>query len=288
MKEWIKLKEENYMKDVRESYGNGMIDFSPDSMKDFNSNDFKSYDEYLEVQRLSVDKSRKCFETCYYNDYGCYFYGRIERTTQDRVLFKSVLVSGMYHDGIGFDGKEDHVWIEKAGFENFKVGDCVKFTADVYRYIKKNNGKLIDYALKEADDISEVESYQVPTDEELIEHQIEMLVCETCLFYNNCYMGNCVADSKYREEVLTFLKEFDPGRFTPITVIAAYEIAGQVYTQLSGGELKKEGPDYELYNKILIEASKLNGGCVWPVRDAIAKLIYPEKPRIYIDIRDNK
>jgi hypothetical protein len=33
----------------------------------------------------------------------------------------------MYSDGTGFEGKEDHVWLDLSGFEKFSVGDCVGF-----------------------------------------------------------------------------------------------------------------------------------------------------------------
>lgn len=46
----------------------------------------------------------------------CYYYhplefkGEIERITKAAVCFKRIYVSGMYDDGICFDGKEGHVW----------------------------------------------------------------------------------------------------------------------------------------------------------------------------------
>lgn len=54
----------------------------------------------------------------------------------------------MYPDGMMFGSKEEHVWMNKAGFEKFNVGDSVSFGAEVYRYIKTGNGKLIDYGLR--------------------------------------------------------------------------------------------------------------------------------------------
>lgn len=50
----------------------------------------------------------------------------------------------MYLDGVMFDDKEDHVRMSKTGFEELDVGDSVSFSADVYRYVKTGNGKLID------------------------------------------------------------------------------------------------------------------------------------------------
>ena len=42
----------------------------------------------------------------------------------------------MYTDGRMFDGKEDHVWMDKSGFEEYAVGDGVSLGAEVYRYVK--------------------------------------------------------------------------------------------------------------------------------------------------------
>lgn len=61
MNKWDELRKECYGKDTLERYQNGRIDFSPDSMRDVENGDFKSYDEYLEVQKRSCDKVRQFF-----------------------------------------------------------------------------------------------------------------------------------------------------------------------------------------------------------------------------------
>ena len=53
-----------------------------------------------------------------------------------RRCLKRIFISGMYTDGTMFDGKEDHVWMDKSGFEKYAVGDGVSFGAEVYRYVK--------------------------------------------------------------------------------------------------------------------------------------------------------
>ena len=94
------------------------------------------------------------------------FKGQILRFDQqkNKVLFKRIMVNGMYGDGIGFVGKEDHVWMDRTGFELFNPGDCLWFEADIYRYMRKSDGKLIDYGLRNPDNIEKIESYEVPTD----------------------------------------------------------------------------------------------------------------------------
>ena len=103
MNEWDELRKECYGKDIIERYQNGRIDFSPDSMQDVENGDFKSYDEYLKVQERSCDKVRQFFELCYYHVSGAYadFKGQILRFDQqkNKVLFKRIMVNGMYGDG---------------------------------------------------------------------------------------------------------------------------------------------------------------------------------------------
>lgn len=282
MDEWNTLKKENYMKNICINLGNGIINFSQESFKDFNSADIKTYEEYLDIQWKSLGNSRRYLEMCYYEDVEYCFKGRVERVTDDNILFKRILINGMYIDGTGFEGVEDHVWMDRRGFENYKNGDCLSFCANIYRYIKKNNGKLLDYGLREASNIRLIHNYEVPTDEDLINQQIEQLVCETCLFTNNCFMGMCVANKEERQETIDFLKQIEPGSFTPLTVLAAYEIAGQVFSQMTNGELDKNSPKYQVMKKILNEAGRRNAGCVWRLEDAVPSMFHPQKPRIYI------
>ena len=282
MNEWIKLKKENYMQDIIILF-NGVINFSPNSMLDFSTKDFKSYDEYLDVQFKSINSSRTYFEKIYYGKYLTSFKGLIEKKTSSHILFKRILVDGCYHDGLGFTGKEDHVWMDISGFENYKSGDSIKFDADVYRYIKKNNGKLINYGLKNPTLISSISRYEIPSDEELIDQQINQLICETCIFYNHCFMGMCIADENERLEKFKFLKNIEPERFTQFTVLAAYEIAGQIFSQLyKDTVLDINDPNYKIVKKILVDANNMNAGCILPLNNTLLNLLFCEKHRIYI------
>ena len=49
-----------------------------------------------------------------------------------RRCLKRIFISGMYTDGTMFDGKEDHVRMDKSGFEEYAIGDGVSFGAEVY------------------------------------------------------------------------------------------------------------------------------------------------------------
>ena len=85
-----------------------------------------------------------------------------------------------------FDDKEDHVWMDKSGFEKYNVGDSVSFCAEVYRYVKTGNGKLIDYGLRNPTGIQKIEAYELPSDDELIMQEVEQLICETCFLSEQC------------------------------------------------------------------------------------------------------
>ena len=95
-----------------------------------------------------------------------------------------------------FDGKEDHVWMDKSGFEECAVGDSVSFCAEVYRYVKTGNGKLIDYGLRNPTGIQKIEAYELPSDDELIMQEVEQLICETCFLSDRCNRNYCTMDPK--------------------------------------------------------------------------------------------
>lgn len=83
----------------------------------------------------------------------------------------------------------------------------------------------------------------VPTKEELINEQIINLVCEVCIFNNeHCYCGMYVENPDEVKEMFTILKNLQPGKFTTLTVMAAYEIWGRVFSQLGGLSADKDDP----------------------------------------------
>lgn len=110
-----------------------------------------------------------------------------------------------YGDGDGFSGKEDHVWMSLAGFENYRVGDCLSFKAEVYRYLKTSRGKMIDFGLKYPVEIRKVGEYEVPSDEQLRIQAAEQIICmDLCMFRNHCD-GFCIANQEWKESMLNLL-----------------------------------------------------------------------------------
>ena len=285
MSDWTETKKENYEKQMRMNWGKGYIDFSPESMSEVEKGAFKSYDEYLDVQERSCRECRRYFAMCYYNSYGHDFKGKLKRfdKTRGKAVFQRIMVEGMYGDGIGFYGKEDHVWMDSEPFAEYAPGDCVRFTADIYRYMKHgNDGKMIDFGLRNPEYIKKLDDYAVPTDEDLVNQQIEQLVCETCRYYDHCYMGMCIANPDERRERTETLKSLEPGKFTPRTVLLAYELEYRMLLQMGGIKLDKNDPHYSVMKKFVEICESHPVYYTGNAKEAFARMTYPEKPRLYI------
>ena len=169
---WQKLKKEFYGTKTCVQSEYGTIDFDPDSMGDVVGGDKLTYDEYLDILMRSGKNVRGWFEMCYFET-ALEFAGQVEKINKDNICFKRIYVCGMFMDGECFDGKEDHVWMSKEGF-----GDCFSFFAEVYRYLKTSNGKMIDFGLRNPDNIKKIESYELPSDDELLMHNMRRSMFE--------------------------------------------------------------------------------------------------------------
>lgn len=176
----------------------GAILFDPDSQKDVAGAEKFSYNEYLDVQFASLGKKhRSYFADCFFN-IPLSFKGQIEKVNAKHICFKRIFISGMYSDGEMFDGKEDHVWMDKSSFEEYSVGDSVLFGAEVYRYVKTGNGKLIDYGLRNPTGIKKIKAYELPSDDELIMQGIGQIICETCYLSEQCNRYYCTMNPQKR------------------------------------------------------------------------------------------
>lgn len=200
LKEWQEEKKAHYGRDTITSTGNGYIDFSKRSYEEIETRIPLTYDDFLDLQRLTISNCRHGFERCYYDSFGTMFRGQIEKITKDNICFKRIYIEGNCFNLEGFEGKEDHVWMRRKGFEGFKVGDYVSFLAEPYRYVRTSNGKSIDFGIKNPDMIEKVEPYELPSDEKLLEQEIDALICETCLFREHCY-GFCIANEAEKKRL---------------------------------------------------------------------------------------
>ena len=280
---WEEVKRENYGKDYWVSCGRGTVDFSLQGMEQIDTRGISmSYDEYLDIQWQSIGETRIYFELCFFNCCsGAEFTGQIDRfkSSKGKVLFKRIKVLGMYADGNGFYGKEDHVWMDSKGFEKYSAGDCLRFSAEVYRYLKIGNGKKIDYGLQNPVNINKVEFYTLPTDDALI----DQLICETCRYEEQCFMGMCLMNEKERKERFELLKNFQPGKFTNMTVLLAYELEYRMFYQIEGYDEDRDDPVSQKLLSICRAQPIYYTGII---QEAFFRMAYPEKTRLYINDDD--
>ena len=197
MKEWQKIKKENYDDPYLTQTEFGIIEFSRKSMKEVRNIGNLSYDKYLDAQCDWNGTVRHWFQTCYYEGGGYDFKGRIEKKTKDKICFEKIYVSGLYYNSGGdcFEGKEEHVWMSSKGFEDFQVQDCVFFTADVYRYLKKSHGLVIDFGLENPFIFDKIEEYQLPSDKDIHDQTVDQMVCEVCWLADKCDHIYCMNEN---------------------------------------------------------------------------------------------
>ena len=129
------------------------------------------------------------------------FMGQIEKITKNTNSYERIFVSGMYPDSTMFDGKEEHVWMKKDDFENYAIGDCLEFFAEVYPYLKTGNGKLIDYGLRNPKGVKKISEYELPTEEDLIMQEVNQIICETCYLTEHCNRVFCMRTQKEMKEL---------------------------------------------------------------------------------------
>jgi hypothetical protein len=84
-------------------------------------------------------------------------------------------------------------------FEEYQVGDCLSFGGEIYRYLKTKNGKQISFGIREPYDIKKIESYELPSDDDMLMQAVDQMICEVCMFNEHCYMGMCIANEEWRE-----------------------------------------------------------------------------------------
>lgn len=284
--DWQETKKLHYGKHHAVMQGKGRIDFSPESKDEVLNAEGLSYDEYLEIQRNSVESSdyRTYLELCYFDAICADFKATITRKSKGNIMFERLYISGCYEDGVFFEGREQHFWMSEAGLEEYEAGQSVAFIAEIYRYLKTGAGKQINLSLRNPYNIKEIGAYDIPTDEELIAHQYDNLICEVCLFNEHCSRNFCMAASGYHDEMFAYLKDISKGKFTPITVFAAYEKAGMVVTQMVEQKLMKLPKDINHpLSRMVFESWLHPSPCYMDVQESLCRMFRPEKPRIYFE-----
>ena len=204
---WRILKKRFYNTDYDVIMVGGIISFDPRSKAEVKGAEKLSYDEYLEVMRQSCGHIKMAFGKCYYDAQMYSFKGRISKKNNKRVLFDKIDIKGVDNKARFFVDKEEHVWVEIQGLEKYNVGDEIEFSADIYRYLKTGTGKKIDFGLTNISNVVLIDGYDLPTDEELMLQEIDRLICENCLFVEQC-CGYCIANQEWVEETRKALLEF--------------------------------------------------------------------------------
>lgn len=218
------------------------------------------------------------------DNFGVYF-AKVVSIEENQAVLKNVVIDGIRHDGMGFIGSEDHVNIFNTKDikilkeKNLQPGCKICFMAQSYEYERKDGSS--DFSLCNISDIEIIDDYDIPTKEELIDEQIRNLVCEVCLYDDSCDCGMCMADKNEVQEKFDILKNLQPGKFTPFTVMAAYEIWGKLFSQLGGLSADKDDPNFPVFQEIKRLSSIYGTGYIWPAHDALAHMMYPEFPRKY-------
>lgn len=166
------------------------------------------------------------------------FKGEILKYEAGRILFKKLWLqydTGTYDDPIVED-QEDHVWmydIEPFDELDANVGWCFKFKAYVYAY-KRQDG-TIDFGLKCPEDVEVIEKYQLPDSEtKSIADTIRDcydIVCETCMFHEQCYGDMCFRDEEDRENIVRQIYLSNPNNVNAIRklLLETWEFEDKAY-----------------------------------------------------------
>lgn len=188
----------------------GLLNFDENAMKDIVGAEKLTYPDFIDIQIQTGKNYRGGFMLCYYY---CpmEFKGEVEKFGKGRICFSRIFVDGMFPDGVWFEDKEEHVWMSIEGFEDLKVGDCVSFFAEPYRYIKTGDGKKHDFGLRKPTQIKKIEKYDLPTDDDLLMQYINQIICESCYLSEQCSRMNCIRNQRelkeLRKSMMKFLKD---------------------------------------------------------------------------------
>ena len=177
----------------------GIIFFDRELSKGIVGGDHLTYEDFIDLQLQTKLEFRSSFFMCWVYT-PMEFKGEVETFARGKICFKRIYDEYMLPDTSIHMGKEDHVWMSSEGFGKLNKGDCVSFFAEVYRYIKKSDGKKLDYGLRNPEDIKKINKYDLPTEKELLMQEIDSMICETCDMADFCgTRSNCIKNPKERQ-----------------------------------------------------------------------------------------
>ena len=177
----------------------GIIFFDRELSKGIVGGDHLTYEDFIDLQLQTKLEFRGSFFMCWVYT-PMEFKGEVETFAKGKICFRRIYDEYMLPDTSIHMGKEDHVWMSSEGFGKLNKGDCVSFFAEVYRYIKKSDGKKLDYGLRNPEDIKKISKYDLPTEKELLMQEIDSMICETCDMADFCgTRSNCIKNPKERQ-----------------------------------------------------------------------------------------
>lgn len=92
-----------------------------------------------------------------------------------------------------------------------------------------------------------------------------------------------MANEAERKERFETLKNFQPGKFTPFTVMLAYELDYRVIMQDKNFRCDPTDPNFPIIKKMLEICQAHPVYYVGNPQEAFVKMLFSDKPRMYIE-----
>lgn len=61
--------------------------------------------------------------------------------------------------------------------------------------------EFVSFGIREPYDIKKIESYELPSDDDMFMQAVDQMICEACMFNEHCCMGMCIANEEWRERM---------------------------------------------------------------------------------------
>ena len=58
---------------------------------------------------------------------------------------------------------------------------------------------ISNYFLRFSNEYKKIESYELPSDDDMLMQAVDQMICEVSMFNEHCYMGMCIANEEWRE-----------------------------------------------------------------------------------------
>lgn len=183
LESWKVCKKSNYKKNTIIQGYEFTVDFSLKNYERLEKNGTNvSYDDYLDLQRISFYKDMRSHFLWIYHNLGIGdFCGKITKANDNYFCFNKIYSNAMdLYDCTFLSGIEQHVWIERKELDGVGVGDCVSFSAEVYQYVKKNCGLSLDFGLRNLSNVEKIKEYMLPSERDMFDKQANKLLYDTC------------------------------------------------------------------------------------------------------------